>query len=46
MEYEFMNDDRDNRTDIDKYGMLAWVYGAIIAVILLAIMFLAAAPIS
>ena len=41
-----MNDERNNRADIDKYGKLSWVYGCIIAAILLAIMFFMAAPIS
>ncbi|MBL1241277.1 MAG: dihydroxy-acid dehydratase [OCS116 cluster bacterium] len=41
-----MNDERNNRADIDKYGILSWVYGCIIAAVLLAIMFFMAAPIS
>lgn len=41
-----MDNERDNRADINKYAIISWVYGVVIAVILLAIMFFMAAPIS
>lgn len=41
-----MDNDRNNRADIDKYGLLSWIYGVAIAALILAIMFFLAAPIS
>lgn len=41
-----MDNDRNNRADIDKYGLSAWFFGVAIAVTLLAIMFFWASPIS
>lgn len=41
-----LDNDRNNRADIDKYGLLSWICGVVIAAILLGIMFFLAAPIS
>uniref|UniRef100_A0A2A4ZA66 Dihydroxy-acid dehydratase n=1 Tax=OCS116 cluster bacterium TaxID=2030921 RepID=A0A2A4ZA66_9PROT len=41
-----METNRDDRSEIDVYGMLPWVCGIAMAAIILGIMFWVAAPIS